>query len=422
MELRKEEYSMNEIKVSVLISTYNIEAYIGECLGSIQRQELDNIEVICVDDCSTDRTVSIIKDYMAKDDRIVLIEHEKNGGPAKSRNTGCRQAKGKYIWFIDGDDYMKDGALLRLYELAENNNLDVVSFSGEAFVDKKFEEGSNYDSYRDFYKRWNRFDGIYTGPELFVKYVAKNENIGNLYLQFIRKSLYVENNLYANEDIRYGQDSPFGIYMFAKRCLCIPDVFYMRRFRPNSQVTRKKGFEEAESCMLRLSIELKLWESLELPDNINEGLKKYFQNVLGILHNIVSKGSLSEKQYKILNKYPAVKFMMEYFILNKSWYDNLSDELLDDLLREDTVVLYGAGVMADVVAGLMERHGIIHYSVVVSNKGEYDKFHGRNVFEASQWDGNWKNAVAIVAVKAPGARDKIRAFLQEKGCKQIIEP
>lgn len=413
---------MKETKVSVLISTYNIEPYIGECISSIQRQMLDNIEIICVDDCSTDGTVAVIKEYMARDSRIILLEHKENGGPARSRNTGCRKARGRYIWFIDGDDYIKDGALARLYNLSETNNLDVLSFSGEAFVDTIFKDGSKYAAYKNFYKRKTKFDGVFTGQELFSEYINRGEILGNLYLQFIRRSLYIENNLYANEDRRYGQDDPFGIYMYAKRCMCIPEVLYMRRFRPDSQVTRKKGFEDAESYMLGLIDDLRLWERLNLPNQFDSSTEKYFVMLWNAVQLRVSKISLAERQFKILNKYPSIKFIMEYFILGKSSFDSLPDKLLDSLTEKGCIVLYGAGKMADTIAYLLEKHRVFNYSVVVTSKSDYNKFHGKDVVEASQWNGNWKNSVVIIAIKAQTARDEISVFLQGKGCRQVILP
>ncbi len=414
---------MNEIKVSVLITTYNVAKYIGECIESVQKQNVDDIEIICVDDCSTDGTVAVIKDYMEKDDRIILIEHQENGGPAKARNTGCRRAKGKYIYFIDGDDYIKDSALQKLYSLAEENDLDLVSFSGEAFVDKGFEDGAKFESKKDLYKRRTMFDGIYTGPELFAAYMDRGENNGNLYLQFIRREFYIGNNLYANDDLRYDNDSPFGIYMYAKKAMCIPDVYYMRRFRPNSRVTSKKDFEKAECIMLRLALELEHWNKLNLSERLNRSIEKHFLNALSAVQSMLRGLDREKLKFSILNKYPAVKFMMEYFIMDKSIYQGLPDGLLDSLANEQNVVLYGAGVVAENLADLLERHRMYHYSVVVTKKeSDGQKFRNREVFEASRWQGDWSSAIVIVAVKAPGARDEIGAFLRSKRCSKVILP
>ena len=414
---------MGEIRVSVLISAYNIEKYIGECIESVQRQNLDGIEIICVDDCSTDGTVAVIKDYMAKDDRIILIEHKENGGPARARNTGCRRAKGKYIYFIDGDDYIIEGALQKLYGIAEENNLDLLSFSGEAFVDKGFEGGAKYESRRNSYKRRTTFDRVYTGPELFAAYMDRGENNGNLYLQFIRREFYVGNNLYANDDLKYDNDSPFGIYMHAERAMCIPDVFYMRRFRPNSRVTSKNDFEKAECIMLRFALELEHWNSLNLSEQLNRSMERYFLTVQSSMQSMLRGLDRERLKFSILNKYPAIKYMMEYFIMNKSIYEGLPDDLLDSLANEQNVVLYGAGIVAENVAELLERHGMCHYSVVVTRKESDDqKFRNKEVVEVSQWQGNWSSAIVIVAVKAPSAVAEIKASLQSKECRKIILP
>ena len=92
-------------KVSVIIPVYNTEKYLKKCLDSVCNQTLSDIEIICIDDCSTDNSLNILKEYTLKDNRIKLIEFKENKGAAVARNTGIDEAKGEYIGFIDSDDY-----------------------------------------------------------------------------------------------------------------------------------------------------------------------------------------------------------------------------------------------------------------------------------------------------------------------------
>ena len=116
------------IKVSVIIPVYNVEKYLEECLNSVINQTLKDIEIICVDDCSTDKSFNILKEYKKKDSRIRLFQNEKNtGGPSIGRNLGIDFALGKYIYFIDSDDYISDDYIENLYMTAEKYNSDIVS-------------------------------------------------------------------------------------------------------------------------------------------------------------------------------------------------------------------------------------------------------------------------------------------------------
>ena len=113
--------------VSVIIPTYNVEDYIGECLDSICNQTLNDIEIICIDDGSDDSTLDKLNEYASKDDRIKVISQE-NKGPSSARNAGLDNALGKYIYFMDSDDYLELNALEKLTDIAEENSLDLIIF------------------------------------------------------------------------------------------------------------------------------------------------------------------------------------------------------------------------------------------------------------------------------------------------------
>lgn len=113
------------IKVSVIIPVYNVEIYIEKCINSLINQTLKEIEFIFVNDGSPDNSVSIIKKYQKKDNRIKLLEKE-NGGQASARNLGLKHAKGEYIAFVDSDDYVKENMYELMYSRAKKDNLDIV--------------------------------------------------------------------------------------------------------------------------------------------------------------------------------------------------------------------------------------------------------------------------------------------------------
>lgn len=116
------------IKISVIIPVYNAEHYLPECLNSVLKQSLNEIEIICVDDGSKDASLEILNQYACNDNRIKILQ-QKNQYAGVARNNGMKIAKGKYVAFLDADDYYLEGALLNLYQLAEKNNLDFIKGS-----------------------------------------------------------------------------------------------------------------------------------------------------------------------------------------------------------------------------------------------------------------------------------------------------
>lgn len=119
------------ILVSVVVPICNVAKYLTDCLDSICAQTLNNIEIICVDDCSKDRSAEILKEYAAKDSRIVPIFHTENLSTSQARKDGVAVSRGKYIMFVDGDDQLHPQACEKAYKAIEKYRTDMVQFGTE---------------------------------------------------------------------------------------------------------------------------------------------------------------------------------------------------------------------------------------------------------------------------------------------------
>jgi len=115
-------------KVSIIIPVFNVGRYIGDCLESLVNQTLKDIEIICVDDASTDNSLQIIKDYKSKDDRIKIIEYTSNKSASQARKDGVMKSDSEYILFLDGDDFLERNACEELYEEVKNHNVEILHF------------------------------------------------------------------------------------------------------------------------------------------------------------------------------------------------------------------------------------------------------------------------------------------------------
>lgn len=113
-------------KISIIVPVFNVEKYLPGCLNSLLAQTMTDFEVICVNDGSTDGCGKILDDYVQKDDRFISV-HQQNKGLSGARNTGLNFAKGEYVYFLDSDDYLHPDALKTLYEIAEKENVDMVT-------------------------------------------------------------------------------------------------------------------------------------------------------------------------------------------------------------------------------------------------------------------------------------------------------
>lgn len=127
-----------KMKVTIALATYNVATYLRESLNRMVGQTLKDIEILCIDDASTDGTVDILREYAAQDGRIRLIEKSKNEGLAVSRNTALELTKGDYVCFVDGDDLMDIDLMEKAYDLAVKENADVVMWDYYEFGEHLF--------------------------------------------------------------------------------------------------------------------------------------------------------------------------------------------------------------------------------------------------------------------------------------------
>ena len=125
--------------ISVIVPVYNVEDYLRKCLDSIVNQTYKNLEIILIDDGSTDNSGIICDEYAAKDNRIRVI-HKANGGLSDARNAGLKIAKGEYIGFVDSDDYIAEDMYEFLYNFAVKNNLDVAMCSSCDVYEKEIKK------------------------------------------------------------------------------------------------------------------------------------------------------------------------------------------------------------------------------------------------------------------------------------------
>ncbi|MBR0473360.1 MAG: glycosyltransferase family 2 protein [Methanosphaera sp.] len=303
----------SKILISIIIPTYNIENYLSECLTSILSQSFTNFEVIIIDDCSSDSTKCLIEYFMKKDYRIRLFENEHNVGPGISRNRGIEYARGKYVMFVDGDDWLDVDCLDKLFKCAEEYHTDMVMFKG-----LNFDDSSNRFYKNDYFSipcldRLNNslfsFDDIHE-DELFEIFVGP---VNKLYL----RSSIVDCGARFSECLTH-EDNPFFYRAFcaADKIFLLDDYFYNRRVRSGS-ITNLRGDVELDTILVVEDI-LKVF--------IDNGLYNHFKEFL-----------LNRLLFKLRNRYRLVgdDYKEEYFLRAKAKLDKFFSvyTLFDDFVK-----------------------------------------------------------------------------------------
>lgn len=218
-------------KVSVIIPVYNAEQYLKRCLDSICNQTLKDIEIICVNDASTDKSLERLNEYVAKDNRFKVINLETNRGESAARNKGLEIATGEYLAFVDNDDEIDLDFYEKLYEKAKETNADVIK--GEVHV-------IDYDG-KEQYGNSN------------VKISNKNSKFyftHNWWTAIYKKTIIIDNNIDFPEGMPLGGDILFlnKVLTLSKKIELVDDVFYHYYRREDSGDSKILSDEKIDSA------------------------------------------------------------------------------------------------------------------------------------------------------------------------------
>lgn len=287
--------------VSIIVPIYNIDQYLHKCIDSIKFQSYTDIQIILVDDGSTDESGSICDWYALKDDRIVVV-HKKNGGLVSARKAGLERAKGDYILYVDGDDWIENDTIEKLLTVGDGK--DIIAF---ACVEE-------YDGYSVIKKNLLE-EGEYDTPKM-LEYLHENMFMKDSFYQFgvlphladkmIKRELLEKNQFDVDDSITYGEDA-------ACTYPCLKD---------------------ANSVYIS-----------------NLALYHYRQRVGSIVKqsNLIDKNMISRLYNLFLSK--KISYMQTrlylWFVLLVKGYDYIESELVifpfDKVKKNMKVVIYGAG-------------------------------------------------------------------------------
>lgn len=211
--------------VSVILPVYNTAFYLTKCLDSIIRQTFKNIEIICVNDGSTDECPAILKDFAARDKRVKIINQE-NRGLAVSRNVGIEAAKGRYITFVDSDDWILPEMLELMVNAVENNPVDFVVAGAEAFADTPEELPRTEEI-----NKW-----LYTTCEEGIHVISRNMPMTACWSQLFKTETLRKNNIrFPDEKVAF--EDEYWQYAFQIHCKAyyyLPQKLYQYRIRSTS--------------------------------------------------------------------------------------------------------------------------------------------------------------------------------------------
>lgn len=280
--------------VSVIVPIYNSESDIKICISSLLEQSYKNLQIILVDDGSTDSTYDICKSFF--DQRILLLQKE-NGGASSARNYGLLKAKGKYICFVDSDDYLENNAIERLVYVAEEKDADCV-----------ISEANNYTEEKDLKIKKDGLSlrtnyPVMDGNHLVLQLLRNKDYHAAPVLYFARHSLY-ERDLNFEEGIMF-EDELFTFQLLRKcdKVVCLREKLYNRKVRSGSVMTATGKSKFRFYSMSRVM--QKLMEIYE-KEPVDKTLKEYLSRVALLWFSYWKKLLPLEKEEK-RNEYIEIR-------------------------------------------------------------------------------------------------------------------
>lgn len=376
-------------KVSVIIPVYNVEKYLRRCLDSVLGQTIQDIEIICIDDASTDHSYRILGEYAEKDDRVILLKNDRNFGQSYSRNLGIVKAKGEYIQFVDSDDYIYNDALEILYKTSRLNDLDLLRFCYrmEGLINR------SATKYADSIE-----NKIYDGITLMYKLVRQGSFVFSACVNFIKLEWLRSSNIkffpgIIHEDVLFNYET----LVSAKRCMCINEEKYVYNRRENSTVTKPKSSKHLYGYLTCINEILKKWICKEKDIRFMYSGYAYInqckENVESILYKIDKEISFLNWDEDIIELYDM--------LFNKHMNYNSLLKKLNYIKSFSKVYIFFEGTVTEEILGILNIKDIAIAGMIIDDKVDKKKtVYGHSVIPASEFENKDPfNSVLLFATK-----------------------
>ena len=286
---------MNKPKVSIIVALYNKDKYIKKCIKSLLNQTLKDIEIIVVNDCSTDKSLDIVRSL--DDKRIKVINNKKNKGIGITRNIGISKAQGEFLGFVDADDYIEKNMYEKYYNYAKENNLDLLT--------------------SDYFKIINNKKEYFKVDNFEITNIEKNNNIINL-INYGPCNKLFKRDLIINNNIIFSETTKFEDVIFvAKAIRCSKHIGYLNEAYYNYVI---------HSLSETTTVDKRTFDIFEVLDNVND----IYSNLYGTKEleyfNINEVTRYMLKQRYVSNKKERTNFIDSgysyLYSINSDWRKN----------------------------------------------------------------------------------------------------
>jgi glycosyltransferase involved in cell wall biosynthesis len=409
------------IKISIVIPVYNVEKYLRDCIESVINQTEKDIEIICIDDGSTDNSLKILDEIAAEEERVKIFCNDKNRGLSYTRNRGLGIAKGKYIYFLDSDDMIVSGAMEELYDFAVTQQADVILFETAL----KFETELLKEKFYNYQHQWNgSYTQINSGRNSFIEFMKNKDWVSSVPRQFWRREFLIESSLKFHEGILHeDQVFTFQALLEAERVGVLKKEYFIRRFRENSIMTKKHTWDNVRGLFICYYYALFYTNTISNIDKeLEEALQQYF---LLLLNNIKKeyrfledKITLESGLFENQAQYELFKVIICNFTEEKKKWN---PKLIEEARLYKNIYIYGAGKIGKEILEIFDRNEIGIKGYIVTKKDVNPQYiMGHSVYAVDELECDNGETLFVVAIM-PKYQNDIIIRLRQRGYTHYIK-
>lgn len=380
--------------VSVVIPIYNVEDYIRKCIESVLNQTLTDIELICVDDCGTDESVRIVEEYAKTDNRVRLLFHKRNRGLSAARNTGLREATGKYVYFLDSDDYLYENALECLYQVAEERRVQIVYFDTDVMTLEHDENGCNgYEP-----PRYTDKDVAMKGTAFFHEAVMNKRWDTCVWRQFYRRDYLMNHMLSFDEGMAHEDWSfSFGAALLADDVYYLPERLHMYLRRKDS-ITDRVTWNRVVSLIQIYYRMHAMIPRIEMDDELEKAIEIHLANLRWYIQMNYRRLPCIDGNVKSYEDRLLKSIIPPYY--GGYFYHKLSMDDAEAVQAYQRIAIYGAGEIGINLKRVLDDIGNSIETFLVTSQDGNLEVDGAPVTQISEYDNTFrKEGLVLIAVK-----------------------
>ena len=340
------------VLVSVVLPVFNVENYLRDCLNSVVKQTYRNLEILCVNDASTDNSLEILIDYAKNDSRVQIFNNAVNSGAATSRNIGMDHAKGEYIYFLDADDSIKEDAIQKLVRL----DLESLYFDSIVVPDTK---GLGKQALR--WELSSCEDKVIQGAELCSYMINAGGYTNSLCRAFYKRKFLLRIHWRLPDGMLSEDTESLKAILLAERCSVLNEILHIYR-RHEGSLSTTSSPRKTISLMKHYVRLLQFWDSCHFNENIHNSLEKHYEKFLITVKQEYKKNKdhICEQDFS-----PGLERHLYNILLVQKYERSLLDlpvTVKNELKNHNYLIVYGAGrIGRDLVEKLQNNNIPVNY-------------------------------------------------------------